>query len=412
MYINLIKTLFVKVGGALCSFTFTWVIAQSLSIDDAGLFFLALTLTAIINTISFEGVENPIVKFFAKNRTLHGYKIYHWVTKRVIKNILLLIVFFCTVCFIINAYIDNVIFPMYLIFLAIPASVCFINSFVYQGFARPFPATCVQVIIPYFFASLIIMVFNVSELVDTFYVYLICLVITSVVSTYSVNSFLSSYKDESKESLKSSKNDILKESRDLFIVSLVLLIGQWGGQLAAFLILNTRDVALYGVAFRVSLLFNMLLLTANFYVSSRFARLFHLKEYSKIRKLNYGVMKLLTVVSLPCFLLVYIFKFEILGFFGEEYKFAYVVLFILCFGQLINVISGPVNYILIMSGNSKELKRITIVSNLFVLLFLPVSSLVFGVEGCALIVTLGIILQNLLSWWSVIKNVPREVYVK
>ena len=45
-----------------------------------------------------------------------------------------------------------------------------------------------------------------------------------------------------------------------------------------------------------------------------------------------------------------------MGFFGDEFISGTHLLQILVFGQIINVITGPVNNLLIMTGNESEMK--------------------------------------------------------
>jgi len=90
----------------------------------------------------------------------------------------------------------------------------------------------------------------------------------------------------------------------------------------------------------------------------------------------------------------------LLSWFGNEFRSAAPALMILAVGQLINLSTGPVGTILLMTGNEQIMKRHTVTTvlvNLAAAIFLiPV----WGVAGAAASAAIGMALLNLLSWYS------------
>jgi O-antigen/teichoic acid export membrane protein len=75
------------------------------------------------------------------------------------------------------------------------------------------------------------------------------------------------------------------------------------------------------------------------------------------RRLHKG-MFLSTVGAVPLFLFIFLWPDVVLGFFGEDFKGAYNILYILALGQLINAVTGPVGFALLMTGNERTFARV------------------------------------------------------
>ena len=90
------------------------------------------------------------------------------------------------------------------------------------------------------------------------------------------------------------------------------------------------------------------------------------------------------------------FPGKILSLFGSEYTHGALVLFILAFGQLVNIMTGSVAMLLSMTKYERELRNKTIITALIVLPFgfYLISS--FGLVGAAITTSFSIALHNLL----------------
>ena len=90
-----------------------------------------------------------------------------------------------------------------------------------------------------------------------------------------------------------------------------------------------------------------------------------------------------------------------MGLFGAEFAAGGYLLRILAIGQFINVLSGSVGYLLMMSGHERDLRNITLVVGPLSLLLAIVLTNYFGVVGAALATAIGIGSQNLAAVWMV-----------
>ena len=86
-----------------------------------------------------------------------------------------------------------------------------------------------------------------------------------------------------------------------------------------------------------------------------------------------------------------------MGIFGNSFKSGAFILVILALGQFINVITGSVGYLLMMSGNERLLRNniifIAVLNLTLNLLLIPK----YGILGAAISTSVSLALQNIIS---------------
>jgi O-antigen/teichoic acid export membrane protein len=87
--------------------------------------------------------------------------------------------------------------------------------------------------------------------------------------------------------------------------------------------------------------------------------------------------------------------------FGKEFTAAAPLLVALSLGQLVNVATGSVGFLLLMSGHEKTMKYITIVSGVISITLLVTLSQWYGVLGAAWAMAIGLAIQNLAALYFV-----------
>jgi O-antigen/teichoic acid export membrane protein len=105
------------------------------------------------------------------------------------------------------------------------------------------------------------------------------------------------------------------------------------------------------------------------------------------------------LVSGPFLLSLLIFPEVVLGFFGKEYVAASLTLSILSFAQFVNVATGSVGTLLIMTGHQKKFNWMQTI-NLFAFLFLVSIGYILGINLTVFAIALfvGSFLQNVGSF--------------
>lgn len=91
----------------------------------------------------------------------------------------------------------------------------------------------------------------------------------------------------------------------------------------------------------------------------------------------------------------------LLGLYGDEFRAGALVLVILAAGQVVNGATGPVGYLLNMTGHERTNARILAWVVLLHLAFCAPAILAFGPEGAAVVTAALGATKNLWTWWQV-----------
>lgn len=183
----------------------------------------------------------------------------------------------------------------------------------------------------------------------------------------------------------------------LWLVMFVGQLIQWSGSIFLGIWSTSSEVALFTAAQRTAMLMIFVLTAINTVVAPKFAHLHKSQNYEQLASVAYYSARLLSVVSLPMLIMMFVFPKEILALFGEEFDNASIYLQILAVGQFVNAITGSVGYLLSMSGNEKDLRNSSIVSGLIVITLSLILVPLYGGLGAAISVAIAIAMQNLLA---------------
>ena len=183
----------------------------------------------------------------------------------------------------------------------------------------------------------------------------------------------------------------------LWLVMFVGQLIQWSGSIFLGIWSTSSEVALFTAAQRTAMLMIFVLTAINTVVAPKFAHLHKSQNHEQLASVAYYSARLLSVVSFPILIIMFVFPKEILSVFGEEFDSAAIYLQILAVGQFVNAITGSVGYLLSMSGNEKDLRNSSIVSGLIVITLSLILVPLYGGLGAAISVAIAIAMQNLLA---------------
>lgn len=119
------------------------------------------------------------------------------------------------------------------------------------------------------------------------------------------------------------------------------------------LFVGTTEVGIYTAAARTALLTRFLLLANSAVAAPRFAALHAANDQPGLARLALRSTLLTTVASVPVLLAFIVFPERILSLFGPQFEAGAQVLIILSVGQFVNAATGPVGYLLNMSGHHR-----------------------------------------------------------
>ena len=202
-----------------------------------------------------------------------------------------------------------------------------------------------------------------------------------------------------------------KELTDMFVPSFMHYIIQWGTLLIIGILATESDVGVYSVAHRVSFLVNFILIVLNSVTAPYFASFYKVGKIDELESLAIKSTKFMMLLGFPVFLCLFFFATDLFSFLGEDFTKSGDILVILIFGQLINVSTGSVAFLLNMTGHQTHMRNIMLVSASVTVISCIVLTSTLGIIGAAISTAIGLILQNLLATWKVykilnIKSIP------
>jgi O-antigen/teichoic acid export membrane protein len=100
-------------------------------------------------------------------------------------------------------------------------------------------------------------------------------------------------------------------------------------------------------------------------------------------------------LMLPVGVIIYFFGSEILGLFGNEFRVGYVTLLILTGGHVLDALTGPVGFLMTMTGNQRMATGVEIVSTSLQIGLLTTLIPAYGIEGAAVGIALTTVFRNL-----------------
>lgn len=193
------------------------------------------------------------------------------------------------------------------------------------------------------------------------------------------------------------RNERIKHDPHFGVTQVAQYFLQWGvvGQISFFA--TSEDIASISLSMRMVMMINLILILLNTVNGNKISQFIQGGEEKKVSQLLRQQSPILLIVGMMSAVLLGIFSPYFYAFLGESFQIAAKLTWILIFGQLINVLVGPANIMLNMSGNAALVSRITIAIGL------PVTFLVWpvyqyaGVVGIAALISVSVSITSLMS---------------
>jgi O-antigen/teichoic acid export membrane protein len=195
--------------------------------------------------------------------------------------------------------------------------------------------------------------------------------------------------------------NLIASAKQVWVGSIFNNILQWGSLVIAGFFISAAEMGLLAAAQRTSLLIGFVLITINFIVAPMFASLYKEGEIGKLRNLSRMACRLNIAAAIIPVVICTLFPKFVMALFGEEFVSAAPLLVALSLGQLINVATGSVGFLLLMSGHERTMKYITICSGTISIFLLIILCQSHGVLGAAWAMATGMAIQNLAALYFV-----------
>ena len=204
--------------------------------------------------------------------------------------------------------------------------------------------------------------------------------------------------------------EMLKTSIPLFLVSLSILIVSNADLVMLGIMVDSNEIGIYAVASRIALLTSFVLQVTTSSLMPKVAAMYTSNQMKELEKMIQKVTWGLFIFGIIVYFIYVFFGSWILSFWGEEFKDAYLILLILAFGQLINLATGAVGSILVMTGYENTQAKISTLSSL---IYIPLNFVLiynYGVLGSAIATSSVIIVVKIISFFYVKKKIGFRIY--
>ncbi len=406
-----LSALLIKTFGALIVFIFNIFLARLLGASGAGVYFLALSITTISSVISRVGLDNTLLRYIAAESSEENWKEVKGITTKAISIVLplslgitCLVIFLAEPISIILFKKPELIEPLrWMSFSILPLSLLSLYAEMLKALKRiPASLSLQSIFLP--LINLIVLIF-LAEKYHTSAASISYLLAT--LSTAILGGFFWNQHAKMTRNIKGSFGwkRLMRSSLPNYGVALlhkailpwlpILLLGFWTSNI---------DVGLFSASTRTALLVSFILLAVNSVIAPQLAISYKKNDLLALKKLTRDSTWLTTLIAFLVVLPILIFPEAIMNIFGDEFKKASSLLVILSIGQFINVIFGPVGYLLVMTGNESKQKNSVLISSIVLLVLLIALVPIYGSLGAAISTVISGVLFNLISYLYV-KNI-------
>ena len=140
----------------------------------------------------------------------------------------------------------------------------------------------------------------------------------------------------------------------LFFIAGIQIINNRADILMLGAMLSSYEVGIYDVAMRGAELLVFFVIVFNISIASTFSKLHTEGDFERLSKITTSATRVIFMLTMPVALVLFFFGDYLIVFvFGEEYLAGLFALNILMIGHLFNVITGPSDLLLTMSGYQK-----------------------------------------------------------
>ncbi|MFB1068358.1 oligosaccharide flippase family protein [Vibrio diabolicus] len=402
-----LKTAITRVLSALFAFLLTLIVSKTSDASTSGQFFFLFNLVSLLAIVSQLGFDVSLVRYnaiaFNNKETLQQSHNYKTALYRSMAFCLLAIAVLLVGFNLFPEQLNQTQSPMYAITLGL---FCIPFLVLAQTNSRVLQA-CRKVVSSLFALQLgvsMLMVFfvfgldyigqqNINNLMTA-----LLLASMSVAVISSVN-WLGSGQYQTSAFVPNKK--MVASAKQVWIGSIFTNVLQWGSLVIAGFFISTAELGLLAAAQRTSLLIGFVLITINFVVAPMFASLYKERQMIKLQSLSRLACRANVGLAIVPVIICTLFPEFVMRFFGEEFLAAAPLLVVLSLGQLVNVATGSVGFLLLMSGHERTMKYITISSGTISICLLIALCQTFGVIGAAWAMAIGMAIQNLAALYFV-----------
>jgi O-antigen/teichoic acid export membrane protein len=349
-----------KIAGAGLAFLFQVAIARQLGASGAGVYFLALAFVIPVVTAVQLGMDNIVTRFVAAHASESDWRRVRGVMRHAIRIVLAVALAASATLFFFADMLAIKIFskpdlaaPLKLMVLFVaPFSLMLIYAAALQGLKRSRDTMLMHsVLTPLFATAALIVLAPRLGTAGAILAYGIGIMFNLLFGfcmwQRASAGWLRTSPDFSARLLLSSSLPLFGASvvQQIMQVFPLLLLGMWA---------DSAEVGVFSVAQRTAGLLSLVLIAANAIVAPKFAELYHQEDMAALGKVARYTTALVTVMALPGVILMLFAPEWLMGMYGADFRSGWPLLTIMALGELVNVATGAVGLVLVMTGNQRS----------------------------------------------------------
>ena len=395
-----------KAGGSGLAFVFNVAVARLLGVEGAGLYFLALAVTAVASVIGRVGLDNALLRFVATCAT-HGdwagvkgvYALGMRMTV-VASGALTLFIFFLAPWMAITLFKKPELSePLRWMSLSIlPFALLNLQAESLKGLKRILDAMLVQGIgVPLTSLLLIVPLADSHGVIGVGMAYFAGTVLIAVLGMWAWHRAIAGH---AALTATFPFGELWKSCKPMILVLIVhRAILPWAPLFLLGIWASSEEVGIFGAASRVAMLVSFMLVTLNNVAAPKFAELYAKGDMESLGRTARRSAMLITLLASPVLLALIIGGHWVMAMFGAGFEQGAPILIILSAGQFVNALTGSVGYLLIMCGNESKLQTLTIWTTILMLMVSLFIIPYWGSLGAALASSMAVVVGNI---WSVL----------
>lgn len=391
------------------AFIMNLILARLLGTRGVGIYFETFAIANALSIIGQFGFNNAVLRLISEAKDKEDLESIAGIRRQSFIFVTLLTLFLVGIFIMLASSIAvNIMHKPYLtmpirlfVVMALPINISFLIGDYLKGIEKAVQATLIQnVILPIvlvFGLLLIAQFFSDIRVEHVIVIYLIssCILLLLAASLWwraqpQILGKWGRYKFRS----------LFRESLPLYGIALLNLFILSNDIYILTRFVSSDDIGVYGTAKRLVTLIVIPLIAANTVFAPRFAALYARNDISGLQSVAQKATRELTFWGIPLILIMAFFPSLILSIFGPEFVAGSTILRIMLIGQAVNLLTGSVGYILMMTGHSHLLlfsqAFFGAIGFIMGLILVPV----WGVLGAAIAYTVTLIMLNLANcYW-------------
>lgn len=411
-------TFSIRIGGMVAGYIFVLLISRFYGSDVLGAHTLSVTVLMMFTVAGRMGMDTAIVRHFAQDHQNNRWDRVYEVYLKTIGVIIPVGLVLSAILFFSSGVLANYIFKKPLLepyfkviaFAVLPMTMRFVNSECYRGFRMNREYAYSQNVGYFLYASVIlgfITLFTDDPLMPNI-AFATSLTVLAISSSTMILRRIKTHTLTPSSEYK--KEELVRIGLPMLLSSSLVLISGWINTIMLGIWSTESDVGIYSVILKISTFSSLALMSINSIAAPRFAQLYAKQDHEGLATYTSHTAKVIFFSSVPIFTGIIVFRYWLLGLFGEEFKVGADALVVTMIGQMFNVFAGSVGHFLNMTNKQQVFRNIVGISAILNIIVCTLLIPSMGLMGSAIAGMVFLACWNIASMLYIHKNFKIRTY--